>query len=303
MDLTDEQREAAQWDVDNVVDHGKSAALVKALESVLGEGVFQGLYRRCLEDYGGRRLGWRELQRLAETAAGEDLGWFFDQWVRSSKVANYRISASGCSDAGGSYACAVSVERLGQMLMPLTVRARFADGGEQHARTDRLAEVDVLTFRSASPLQEAALEPDGTVALIDAPSDRQRALAARLRELPWTGSGPEALDVYRAVQSGVALGEAWSLLKLGLLLYDATRYPEALDVLAKIPDTADATVRFGARVWEGHVLDLLGRRADAESRYRAALAIPGSPRTRHDQYGITIDADWVRSRLVTPFRR
>jgi hypothetical protein len=42
---------------------------------------------------------------------------------------------------------------------------------------------------------------------------------------------------------------------------------------------------------------------DAESRYRKALALLGSRRMRHDQYGITIDPDWVRARLVTPFRR
>ena len=33
MDLTDEQREAAKWDVNNIVDHGKSAALMNALEA------------------------------------------------------------------------------------------------------------------------------------------------------------------------------------------------------------------------------------------------------------------------------
>lgn len=74
-------------------------------------------------------------------------------------------------------------------------------------------------------------------------------------------------------------------------------------MLAKVRDTASASVQFAARVWEGHVLDLLGRRADAESRHREALAIPGSPRMRHDQYGITLDAEWVSARLVTPFQR
>ena len=172
IDLTDEQREAARWDVSNIVDHGKSAALLNALESVLGTDAFEALYRRCLREYAGRRLGWRELQRIAEAEAGEDLGWFFEQWVRSSRVANYRIADSTCSSADRGYTCTVTVERLGQMRMPLTVLARFADGHEQRARTERLADVDVLTFRATSPLKEAVLEPEGAVALIAVPSDR-----------------------------------------------------------------------------------------------------------------------------------
>ena len=303
IDLTDEQREAARFDVNNVVDHGKSAALLNALESVLGEDVFEVLYRRCLREYAGRRLGWRELQRLAEAEAGEDLGWFFEQWVRSSKVANYRVAESACAAADGGYTCTVKVERLGQMRMPLIVLARFADGQEQRARTERLADVDVLTFSSSSPLKEAVLAPEGALALIDSASDRQRELVSRIGALRWQGSGREALEVHQALQSGAAVEDPGSLLKLGLLLYDGAHYPEALTVLTKIRDGASASMRFAARVWEGHVLDLLGRRAEAESRYREALAIPGSPRMRHDQYSMTIDADWARARLLTPFRR
>jgi hypothetical protein len=169
MDLTEEHREAATWNVNNIVDHGKSAALLNALEAVVGVDRFDAIYRRCLQGFAGRRLGWREFQRVAEGEAGQDLGWFFEQWVRSSKAADYRVKDSTCSGVAGTHTCAVTVEALGKMRMPVSVLARFEDGSEQRARTDRLADVDVLTFRSRAPVKDVVIEPESAIALIAAP--------------------------------------------------------------------------------------------------------------------------------------
>jgi hypothetical protein len=169
MDLTDEQREATKWDVNNIVDHGKSAALMNALEAVVGVDRFDAVYRRCLREFAGRRLGWREFRRIAEGEADQDLGWFFEQWVRSSRTANYRVTDSTCSNVADGYRCAVTVQAFGKMRMPVSVLARFEDGSAQRARTDRLADVDVLTFGARSPLEDVIIEPDSGIALIAAP--------------------------------------------------------------------------------------------------------------------------------------
>jgi hypothetical protein len=169
MDLTEEQREAATWNVNNIVDHGKSAALLNALEAVLGIDTFDAVYRRCLREFAGRRLGWREFQRVAEAETGQDLGWFFEQWVRSSKTANYHVTDSTCSGTASGHTCTVTVQALGRMRMPVSVLARFADGSEQRARTDRLADVDVLTFRARAPLMDVVIEPESAIVLIAAP--------------------------------------------------------------------------------------------------------------------------------------
>jgi hypothetical protein len=51
------------------------------------------------------------------------------------------------------------------------------------------------------------------------------------------------------------------------------------------------------------MLDLLGRRPEAIQKYHAALAVPGTPQIRHDQYKMKIDKAWVEDRLKTPFMR
>jgi hypothetical protein len=52
--------------------------------------------------------------------------------------------------------------------------------------------------------------------------------------------------------------------RLGMTLYDGAYNTEALDAFACLESASgDATLRFMALVWQGHLLDLAGRRTDA----------------------------------------
>ena len=294
MDVTEEQESAIQWDFNNVVEHGKSIALVNALESVIGAQTFERLYRRCLHDYAGRQLGWREFQRLAEAESGQDLGWFFEQWVRSSDRAAYSVTNKECAQAGTGFDCRVEVKRDGEMQIPVTVAARFEDGSEQRASTERLADVAELDFHGNSQLKEAAIEPDAAVVLAPAP----------LTEV--TPAADALLELYLAAQEN-KVDRPGDLLMLGLTLYDRRFYAQALDVMTMTEKLAaqkgNNALRFAALVWQGHLLDLLGRRAEAIARYQAALQVPGSPSIRHDQYHMVVDKPWAEERLKTAFER
>jgi hypothetical protein len=57
------------------------------------------------------------------------------------------------------------------------------------------------------------------------------------------------------------------------------------------------------RTWQGHLLDLLGRRAEAVGRYQEALKVPNPPSMKHSQYNLIISTQWVEERLKTPFGR
>lgn len=301
MDVTEEQMAAIHWDFNNIVEHGKSTAMLNALESVLGTETFAGVYRHCLKEYAGKQLGWQEFQRVSEAASGQDLDWFFQEWVRSSGSADYRVAGKECSPKDGGYVCTVRVERMGLMRMPVTVAARFEDGSEQRVRTERLADLEELKFGVKSPLKEVLIESDSAVALVEAPSERQRVLIGKIRQMPWTGSGDAALEVYREACE-LKIEDTFTRFKLGLLLYDSRYYQESLEMMTQVGQT-DSNWRFAAIVWQGHLLDLLGRRAEAVARYQEALKIPGDHTMRHSQYNLVIDKAWVEERLKTPFAR
>jgi tetratricopeptide (TPR) repeat protein len=301
MDVTAEQEDAIKWDFNNVVEHGKSMAFVNALESVVGADTFARIYRRCLKDYAGKQLGWREFQRIAEIESGQDLDWLFEAWVRSSATAAYRVAGQECSPAVKGFDCTVHVERVGALRMPVSVAARFEDGSEQRFQTDRWADLDEIKFAAKSPLKDVVIDPEDAVAMAEVLPQEQQDLAKKVSQKPWTGAGEAALDAYRQGRE-MKVQDGFFWLKVGLLLYDGLHYPEALEAMTQAGES-DAEWRFAALVWQGHLLDLLGRRAEAVARYQEALKVPGARSMQHSQYNMVIDKKWVEERLKTPFER
>ncbi len=303
--LTPEQLEKVSFDFNNVVIHAKGYAIVRALACYLGQETFDRVYLRCLKEFAGRHLGAYEFQAVCEQEAGQNLEWFFDQWVRSNRYLWYKISSHETTRHGDQFVTRVHVEKLGDLEMPVPVVARFEDGSQQRQFTDRLLDVNVLTFRSTSPLEEVRIDPEQELAMsLPAPFAVERQLEQRISQLPWSGAGEPVLDLFeKACQLEALRPDLCG--KLGLLLYDGAYYPKALQAFERTADLAGEGDLWGftALVWQGHVLDLLGRREEALQRYREALTQDTGATMRHDQYGMKIDRTWVEARLEKPFER
>jgi tetratricopeptide (TPR) repeat protein len=102
------------------------------------------------------------------------------------------------------------------------------------------------------------------------------------------------------------LTDTTAFLRTGFALYECKRYGDALKVFEKLfeKNADDTGTQAVALVWQGHMLDLLGRRDQAVERYKKALAGGISQGgQRHDQYGIIINRKWVEDRIKDPFAR
>jgi hypothetical protein len=302
LDLAPEARAEIHWNVGTIIDHGKSAAFMNALESVIGADALLNVERECLKNYAGIQLGWSEFQHTVERESGQELGWLFDQWVRGLKTVNYRVAGHVCNGSDRALTCSIRVERTGTLRMPITIAARFEDGSEQRGRTDRLADISELVFRAGAPLKEVLLDPDGLIAMTDPPSETERALRLKIQALGSTGDTAAAVELHEQAQR-MHLTYPASVITLALALYDGRHYEQALDEFGRLEQSQNLGWRFDALVWEGHLFDVLGNRAEAIKRYNTALAMPGTPSIRHDQYQMVINKEWAAKRLEAPFSR
>lgn len=300
LDAPPGRDEAVKFDYNNTVVHSKGPAAIFALDSVLGRDVFLRIYKRLLTDFGGRRLGWRALQAIAEAESGQNLAWFFDAWVRSNQYLCYRVEAKDCrTDGTGGFASEVRVGRLGTMSMPVPVQALFEDGSTQILRTDRTRAVTSLVFKSRSRLRDVVIDPEKKLARVETPVPAISSAAAAALNFGWDPGDAER--VYTVIKDQpVTDADLWY--SLGLDLYGARRLDEAAACFAKAADLQrDPVWRFGALGWLGLLDDLRGHRAEALRHYQAALAIAPTRPVRHDQFKITMDRSWVEERLRTPF--
>lgn len=119
--------------------------------------------------------------------------------------------------------------------------------------------------------------------------------------LGWQKEGETPLAVYRKA-AGLSIRDSGFWFKLGLLLFDGGDNREALAAFDKTAALEKTGVTaFAARVWQGHMNDLLGNRAAALDSYKEALKIDPGMSMEHSQWGMTIDRAWVEDRLAAPF--
>ena len=95
-------------------------------------------------------------------------------------------------------------------------------------------------------------------------------------------------------------------LRAGFALYDMERYADALDVFERLEAKfgSDPKMKALGLIWQGHMLDLMGKRADALGRYRKAAEMNLTDTFSHSQYGLKYAlSPYAKERLRTPFKR
>ena len=96
------------------------------------------------------------------------------------------------------------------------------------------------------------------------------------------------------------------LLRTAFALYDVKRYEEALVVFERMFEAASEKPLYQgvALVWQGHVLDLLGRRDEAVAMYQKAVDLKITSGMQHSQYRMGYaPSKYAAERLKTPFER
>ena len=299
VDISPARLSKIRYDHNNTVIHSKGFSIVSALDSVLGRESFERIYINCLQTYGGKRLGWRELQRFFERESGQNLNWFFEQWVRSNNYLCYKIVAQESNQEGEGYVSVVKVRRLGTMKMPVPVKAVFEDGSEQVKKTDRNLALQELSFTSQSRLKEAVLDPEHKLAMLEEPLAEISEEAAEMLSMGW--GLDDSPEIYQKIKEE-RITNSDLLYRIGMGLYEYEDYREAFDCFRRIAELeTDEITKFASFAWLGLLKDIMGERAEALEHYRKALDLDTGESMGHSWLRITIDRKWLEERLKTPF--
>ena len=99
-----------------------------------------------------------------------------------------------------------------------------------------------------------------------------------------------------------------SFLRTGFALYDVEDYGEALSVFESMQSFAlennDEPYQAMALIWQGHVLDLSGRREEAIHRYSQAAEMHLDNSWMHGQYDLKYElSPYAQERMNDPFQR
>jgi hypothetical protein len=126
----------------HLVVYTKGAWVLHMLRNVLlsnddpEETRFRGLMRDFYAKFAGRSAFTEDFRAAVERAAGEDMGWFFDQWVYGTDVPTYRFTWKTEAAKDGMWRVHGHVEQSNvpeKFRMPVLVRVNF--DGNRYSRT------------------------------------------------------------------------------------------------------------------------------------------------------------------------
>jgi hypothetical protein len=307
MDITPEQLRTVTFDFNNIVTHAKGFTVMSALESVIGYDAMIEALKTCYKRYSWKTLSYRQFKTVCEEISGQNLGWFFEEWVRSSKHLGMKIGSIKNEPKGNGFLATVEVINTGKIRMPVVAEACFADGTRQRATVNRLVKRSVLSFSANSRLDSLIMDPDKNFPPITEeilPTDDE--LVMDIRELPYTDVGDAVMEPYEtAKKTGMKSSDGWY--SLGLRFYDTKDMDKCMECFVKAARSVelptDSTRLMRAYCWQGMLLDEQGKRADALEMYKKALDVSTDSWIQHGQFNITISRKTIQPFIDKPYRR
>ena len=147
--------------------YDRAQSMYQALHDVMGDAPF----RRFLRDYYARwqfrHVDLSAMQSSAERAFGNSLAWFFDQWVNTTGVIDYRLHSPAVTKDGAEWVVHVQLDRsVGSYRHPMPVGVRTAAGWTV-VRGDPLQNSQTLEVRVNAAPDAVWLDPFGAT---DAPA-------------------------------------------------------------------------------------------------------------------------------------
>ena len=123
--------------------YSKGAVFLAQLGYIIGEENFQKTLRRYYNEWKFKHPTPNDFIRVAEKVSGAELDWYLMDWTQTTNQIDYAIQS--VEETGNK--TEVTLERIGEMPMPVEVRVTYKDGSEeiiyiplQMMRWEKLAE-------------------------------------------------------------------------------------------------------------------------------------------------------------------
>lgn len=106
-----------------------SVGLVMLREHILGPDRFDPAFREYIETWAFKSPQPADFYRIMENSAGEDLAWFWRGWfMETSMLDQGLVAVTSEQEKDGTVSTQITVDNLGELVMPADLKLTFADG-------------------------------------------------------------------------------------------------------------------------------------------------------------------------------
>jgi hypothetical protein len=143
----------------------KAALILFALRYVVGDDAFDRILKQYFTTWKFKHVTGKRFEDICEEVTGTDLSWFFEEWAHTRKICDYRLEEvkSNVSPSGDGYDVRVKIDRLGEIIMPLSLEFTFEDGAVHRERIDGRLRTIKQTYQFPAKPKKSALNPNNEI--------------------------------------------------------------------------------------------------------------------------------------------
>jgi len=136
--------------------YGKGAGILDMLESYLGTQVFDRIFRRYTREFRFQNVKLEDFIRICNEESGEDLNWFFEQWLKTAKTCDYAVKEVLSKK--------IILENRGSVRMPVATRIIYQDGSQATDSWDGKDKYHNITINDKK-VKGVEVDPDKLIVL------------------------------------------------------------------------------------------------------------------------------------------
>jgi tetratricopeptide (TPR) repeat protein len=258
----------------------KGAAIMTMLRWVMGDEAFQKTLAQFAQQYKGKSVTVDDLQKIAEQNYGDNLRWFFSQWIDSTgapefktKYTVYRLGGQQCTDpkkCKGFRIVGEVNQDLDLFRMPIDVKVD-TDGRSEDQRIEVVGTDSAFTIETFGRPRRISLDPDNHV-LKNSPELKLRASILRGQGFVQQGDYAQALDQFNKALE-VNKNSSLAHYRIAEVFFLQRNYQSAANAYRECLN-GDGEPKW-TEVWSyiqlGKIFDITGQRERAVNEYRQAL--------------------------------
>ncbi|HTC90848.1 MAG TPA: M1 family aminopeptidase [Bryobacteraceae bacterium] len=262
---------------------GKGAAMLTMLRSVMGNDNFNKLMSGFPEKYAWQSVSTVDFRKFAEQISGQNLQYFFVQWLESSGAPEFKMEYTVFRTQKGFRVMGKITQDLDTFQMPVDLKIE-TEGNPETKRIDVVGTSSEFTVDTFGKPKTVTIDPAGAV-LRWSPAMRVAVAIKKGEQFAAIGEFGDALKEYqKAIEVNRSSSLAHYRVAEVFFLQNnyqsaATEYREALN-----GDMEPKWVEVWAHIKLGNIFDVSGQRDRAVNEYNHAI------RTKDDTQGAQEEA-------------
>ncbi len=153
--------------------YAKPAWMMFMLKYLVGDEVFDRIMQTYFRRYRFKHPHTEDFIAVAEEVSGQDLKWFFSQWLETTKTCDYAITKLKTRREAGLFKTEVVVERKGEAVMPIEVCLQAAEGEKVIQHWDGRGKRTKIHFQTRSRPKWAQIDPGWGLLEVDRWNNRK----------------------------------------------------------------------------------------------------------------------------------